>query len=298
MGLTFKKELVLSEHSIRRDSLKYWSLLQEKLVAKFGKNAYPFHLEFPDHCSASVTIVPESLESGEPCGVEYFVRVKHNSLQKKLSVVNLTVRKIQFAPRNIQRSKKPVTLVRKHLSSGLLELEASLDNHLYSHGDEIMVDVNIRNNSNKTVKRISAVVLQQVDIAMFKGGNQHAVVTNWDSQDGCPIQPGSSLSRKIYLTPTAESCNRHGLALEGRVKGSDTCLASSTLLADTSRRDVFGVIVSYSVKIKLLLGAINGSLSAEIPFVLMHPSPRDRKIMKKRDTLESVESFGSNEEIA
>ena len=30
------------------------------------------------------------------------------------------------------------------------------------------------------------------------------------------------------------------------------------------------------LQIKLLLGAINGSLSAEIPFVLMHPSPRDR----------------------
>ena len=71
----------------------------------------------------------------------------------------------------VLRSKQPVTLVRKHfpLSSGLLELEASLDNHLYSHGDEIMIDVNVRNNSDKTVKRISAVVLQQVDIAMFKG---------------------------------------------------------------------------------------------------------------------------------
>ena len=31
MGLTFKKELVLSEHSIQRDSLKYWSVLQGRL---------------------------------------------------------------------------------------------------------------------------------------------------------------------------------------------------------------------------------------------------------------------------
>ena len=80
----------------------------------------------------------------------------------------------------VLRSKEPVTLVRKHfpLSSGLLELEASLDNHLYSHGDEIMIDVNVRNNSDKTVKRISAVVLQQVDIAMFKG--MHVLICGYE----------------------------------------------------------------------------------------------------------------------
>ena len=171
MGLSFKKELVLYEHSIRRDNLKYWSVLQEKLVAKFGKTAYPFHLEFPNHCSPSVTIVPESPDSREPCGVEYFIRVKHNSLEKKLSLVNLTIRKIQLAPKNIERSKEPVTLARKDfaLSPGHLELEASLDNYVYFHGDDVNIYVNVRNNSTKTIKRISALVLQNVDVAMFKG---------------------------------------------------------------------------------------------------------------------------------
>lgn len=42
-------------------------------------------------------------------------------------------------------------------------------------------------------------------------------------------------------------------------------------LAQPDQRDAFGVIISYAVKVKLFLGALGGELSAELPFVLMHP---------------------------
>lgn len=42
-------------------------------------------------------------------------------------------------------------------------------------------------------------------------------------------------------------------------------------LAAPDQRDAFGIIVSYAVKVKLYLGALAGELSAELPFVLMHP---------------------------
>lgn len=42
-------------------------------------------------------------------------------------------------------------------------------------------------------------------------------------------------------------------------------------LAVPDQRDAFGIIVSYAVKVKLYLGALGGELSAELPFVLMHP---------------------------
>ena len=61
------------------------------------------------------------------------------------------------------------------------------------------------------------------------------------------------------------------MALEGKLKGDDTFLASSTLLADETDKDIFGLVVSYSVRVKLLLGAIGGEVTAELPFVLMHP---------------------------
>ena len=41
---------------------------------------------------------------------------------------------------------------------------------------------------------------------------------------------------------------------------------------------------------KLFLGAIGGELSAELPFVLMHPKPNMKKILKA-DTLAEVEGF-------
>ena len=78
---------------------------QERLLSKLGKDAFPFHLDFPPHSPNSVTLVtiiiliiittmitiiiviptiiikntfhpkaPGVEEAGEPCGVEYYVR--------------------------------------------------------------------------------------------------------------------------------------------------------------------------------------------------------------------------------
>jgi len=51
-------------------------------------------------------------------------------------------------------------------------------------------------------------------------------------------------------------------------------------LASPEQRDAFGIIVSYSVKVKLFLGALGGELTAELPFILMHP-----KVCTKVDSL-------------
>jgi hypothetical protein len=42
-------------------------------------------------------------------------------------------------------------------------------------------------------------------------------------------------------------------------------------LLDPEQRDAFGIVVSYSAKVKLYLGALSGELVAELPFILMHP---------------------------
>lgn len=83
------------------------------------------------------------------------------------------------------------------------------------------------------------------------------------------------------------------MAMDGCVHVGDSNLASSTLLMDENSRDAFGMIVSYTAKVKLFLGAIGGDLSAELPFILMHPKPNMRKIMKA-DTL----AEGSNYRVS
>ena len=49
------------------------------------------------------------------------------------------------------------------------ELEATLDQQLYHHGDTVSVNISVRNNSNKMVKKISVHIMQCIDVAMFSG---------------------------------------------------------------------------------------------------------------------------------
>jgi len=295
MGMCFKKELILGECNVfppsgQQDADK--TRLQDRLIQKIGKHAYPFKLEFPKHSPTSVILQPSEQDSGEPCGVEYFVRGQMVEEADKggRSVVNIAIRKIQFAP--ISQGRQPCTVVRKDFmfSPGELELEATLDRQLYHHGDDVKVSFCVKNNSSKTVKKMAVTVVQCIDIAMFTGGHHTARITQIETTEGCPIAPGSTLNREVTLRPTHKSNVRPGVALDGRVKGDDTGLASSTLLADENNRDVFGLVISYTVKVKLYLGAIGGELSAELPFVLMHPKPNMRKIVKA-DTLAEVENF-------
>merc|ERR1712179_889104 len=127
--------------------------------------------------------------------------------------------------------RQPSTTVRKDFlfSPGELELEVTLDRQLYHHGDDIRVSIGVKNTSNKTVKRISVSVVQCIDIAMFTGGHHTARITEIDTTEGCPIGPGSTLQKEVTLCPTSKRHVRTGVALDGRMKGDDTSLASSTL---------------------------------------------------------------------
>lgn len=59
---------------------------------------------------------------------------------------------------------------------------------------------------------------------------------------------------------------------------SDANLASSTLLsANQNPNDTVGIVVSYSIRVKLNCGSLGGELVADLPFKLMHPAPGKRK---------------------
>ena len=82
-------------------------------------------------------------------------------------------------------------------SPGELELEATLDHQLYHHGMEILVNISIKNNSNKMVKKISAHVMQCIDVAMFTGGHCKARIAGVETTEGCPVSPGSTLNKVL-----------------------------------------------------------------------------------------------------
>ncbi|XP_037777349.1 arrestin homolog [Penaeus monodon] len=297
MGLNFQKDLFLASEQIYPPKDVEPTKLQERLIKKLGGSAYPFTFKMPDQAPPSVTIQPGREDEGKPCGVEYYIKVyvgeNEDDRNHKRSTIQLNIRRIQFAPSKTGR--QPCTIVRKDfmLSPGELELEVTLDKQLYYHGEKIAINVTIKNNSNKTVKKIKAAVQQSVDICLFSGGQFKSTVASVETQEGCPVSPGSALQKCMYLTPVLSSnMDRRGIALDGHLKNIHTNLASSTLLANPENRDMFGMVISYTVKVKLYLGAMGGEVTAELPFVLMHPKPDLRRMMRA-DSQAQVEAFRS-----
>ncbi|XP_015179881.1 PREDICTED: arrestin homolog [Polistes dominula] len=298
MGLNFQKDLYLISEQLYPQTSKMESnltRLQERLLQKLGPNAIPFTFNFPHSAPSSVTLQPGPEETGEPCGVSYFVKIysgeTETDVTHKRTTVTLGIRKIQYAP--TKQGRQPCTIVRKDflLSPGELELEVTLDKQLYHHGERIAINVSVRNNSNKVVKKIKALVQQGIDVVIFQNGQFRTVIDAVETQDGCPISPGSNLQKVLYLKPDLEN-NKHrrGIALDGRLKREEAELASSTLLTSPDVRDSFGIVVSYAVKVKLYLGALGGELSAELPFIFMRPKPTDRIKLATSDAGVHVEN--------
>lgn len=60
------------------------------------------------------------------------------------------------------------------------------------------------------------------------------------------------------------------------LQDTDANLASSTLMRDAEngqQQDALGIIVSYSLRVRLYCGAIAGELVTDLPFKLVHPQP-------------------------
>ncbi|XP_073958496.1 beta-arrestin protein kurtz isoform X1 [Choristoneura fumiferana] len=310
LGLTFRKDLYLAAEQIYpvTGALKRpLTRLQERLVRKLGPAAHPFYFELPPHCPASVTLQPAPGDTGKPCGVDYelkaFVADSQDDKPHKRNSVRLAIRKIMYAPS--KQGEQPSVEVSKEfmMSPNKLYLEASLDKELYHHGENIAVNVHIANNSNRSVKRIKVSVRQFADICLFSTAQYKCTVAEAESEqpkprvkkkfkfpfygmsdknlkieslEGCPVGPGFTLSKVFTLTPLlANNKDKWGLALDGQLKHEDTNLASSTLIADPAQRENLGIIVQYKVKVKLCLGPLGGDLSAELPFILMHPKPEE-----------------------
>lgn len=156
MGLNFQKELYLISEQIFPVALKCErenTKLQDRLLKKLGPNAVPFTFNIPPNSPASICLQKGPEDQGEPCGVQYFIKIftgeTDTDRTHRRSTVTLGIRKVQYAPS--KQGNQPCTVVRKDfvLSPGELELEVTLDKQLYFHGEKIAVNICIRNNSNK-----------------------------------------------------------------------------------------------------------------------------------------------------
>ncbi|XP_041352747.1 arrestin red cell-like [Gigantopelta aegis] len=282
LGLTFRKDLYLSSMQVYpplKEHQKPLTRLQERLIKKLGPNAYPFYFDLPPNAPASVTLQPAPGDTGKPCGVDYelktFVADGVEEKPHKRNSVRLAIRKLTYAPEEPAPQPSAENLKDFMMSPGNIRLEASLDKEKYYHGEGLNINVLVDNNTNKTVKKIKLSVRQFADICLFSTAQYKCTVAELETEDGFPILPSQTGFCKVYkLTPLlSNNRDKRGLALDGKLKHEDTNLASSTIMSDTSQKESLGIVVSYRVKVKLILGFGSGDLSVELPFTLTHPKP-------------------------
>uniref|UniRef100_A0A8B9U7P5 Beta-arrestin-1 n=1 Tax=Anas zonorhyncha TaxID=75864 RepID=A0A8B9U7P5_9AVES len=288
LGLTFRKDLFVANVQAFPpvpEEKKPLTRLQERLIKKLGEHAYPFTFEIPPNLPCSVTLQPGPEDTGKACGVDYEVKAFcAENLEEKIhkrNSVRLVIRKVQYAPERPGPQPMAETTRQFLMSDKPLHLEASLDKEIYYHGEPISVNVHVTNNTNKTVKKIKISVRQYADICLFNTAQYKCPVAVEDADD--MVAPSSTFCKVYTLTPfLANNREKRGLALDGKLKHEDTNLASSTLLRDGANKEILGIIVSYKVKVKLVVsrGGLLGDLASsdvavELPFTLMHPKPRE-----------------------
>lgn len=78
----------------------------------------------------------------------------------------------------------------------------------------------------------------------------------------------------MFTVKQCLNCLFKGVALDGHLKDEDVNLASSTMLSEgKTSTDAMGIVISYSIRVKLNCGTLGGELVTDVPFKLMHPAP-------------------------
>ncbi|XP_027843529.2 arrestin homolog [Aphis gossypii] len=318
MGVKFSKEMVLACSQVVPPIKEITELtpIQKKLVKKFGSsNAFPFMFNFPPNSPSSVTLQPGDDDNGKPLGVEYSIRTyvsdREDDRGNQRSSIVLAIKKLQYAP-STRGQRLPSSLISKGFtfSHGKISLEVTLDREIYYHGEKVIATLVISNSSRKSVKNIKVYVVQHTEITMVNA-QFSKFVASLETREGCPITPGAAFTKQFYLVPLASSNkDRRGIALDGHLKDDDVNLASSTLISEgKGPSDQTGIVISYSVRVKLNCGTLGGELVTDVPFKLMHPNPTSEdwsapkqpqkgvlKKTKSSDRMKYQKSFGDDDE--
>uniref|UniRef100_A0A3B4GKB9 S-arrestin n=1 Tax=Pundamilia nyererei TaxID=303518 RepID=A0A3B4GKB9_9CICH len=265
MGIAFRRELYLATRQVYpplQDREKgIHTRVQAKLLRKLGNNSYPFFFEFPDNLPCSVALQPAPSDVGKQCAVEFEIKAfsaeSQDAKVRKRSTVKLMLRKVQYAPEGEGIAPSVETTRDFVMSDKPLHVKASLDKEVYYHGEPIKVHVSVTNNSSKNIKNIILSVDQIANVVLYSNDSYAKCVDIEDSGDS--VSPGATLQKVYTMLPLlANNSERRGIALDGKLKHEDTNLASSSIVKDGVLKEVLGIMVSYRVMVKLIVG---GSVS-------------------------------------
>uniref|UniRef100_A0A671M8Q3 Arrestin-C n=1 Tax=Sinocyclocheilus anshuiensis TaxID=1608454 RepID=A0A671M8Q3_9TELE len=258
--------------------------MQDALLKKAGDQGHPFTF-IPVHFPCSVSLQPAPEDAGKPCGVDYEVKAyianeedETDEKVDKKDTCRLIIRKIQYAPNELAAGPKTDLNKQFITADKPIHVEASMERELYYHGDPIPIKVKVNNETSKVVKKIKISIYQITDVLLYSADKYDKCVLNEEFAD--QINANSTFEKEYRVTPlltnNKEKC---GLSLDGKLKDEDTNLASSTILLPNMDKQIQGLVVSYKIKVTLMMGGgLLGSLTlsditAELPLVLMSPKP-------------------------
>uniref|UniRef100_A0A8C4ZE78 Arrestin-C n=1 Tax=Gadus morhua TaxID=8049 RepID=A0A8C4ZE78_GADMO len=246
IGLSFRKDIWYEQIQIYPESHQpKLSIMHDTLMKKAGDNAYPFTFDIPNNLPCSVVLQPGPDDKGKACGVDFEVRTylameadnPDEKIEKK-DTARLIVRKIQFAPDLAGAGPKAELRKNFMMSDKPIHLEASMARDLFFHGDSIPIKIKVNNETSKTVKNIKISEIRQLTLSICSE----------------TVEANGTLDKTLCITPLlSDNKEKRGLALDGRLKDEDTNLASSTILRAGMEKDVLGIMVSYKIKIHLIV---------------------------------------------
>ncbi|KAM6953168.1 arrestin 3b, retinal (X-arrestin) [Aplochiton taeniatus] len=291
IGLSFRKDIWVERvqvYPVPAGSKPASTPMQEALLKKCGDEGHSFLFQLPANLPCSVTLQPGPGDAGKACGVDFEVKGyianeadnADEEIEKK-DTCRLIIRKIQFAPAKTAAGPKAEISKQFMMSDKPIHLEASIEKELYYHGEAIPVKVKINNETTKVVKKINVTIDQKTDVVLYCKDKYTKTVLN--EEFGEQVNANSTFEKELKVTPLlASNSEKHGLAVDGRLKDEDTNLASTTLIQGGDN-DVQGILVSYKLKVTLMVssGGLLGGLTAsdvcvEVPVILMSPKPAAR----------------------
>ncbi|XP_014015453.1 S-arrestin [Salmo salar] len=286
MGVAFRRDIFVTTRQVYPElqdkERSIHTKMQEKLLRKLGDNAIPFFFEFPDNLPCSVCLQPAPSDVGKRCAVEFEVKAFCNENQdekiEKRSSVRLAIRKIQYAPGDSKTIPSSEITCEFLMSDKPLHMQVSLEKETYYHGELIKVSVDINNSSSRSLKDITVAVEQVTNVVLYSNDKYVRAVALEETSDTVPS--GTTLKKVYTLIPLlAANKERRGIALDGKLKHEDTCLASSSIVKEEVLKEVQGMLVSYKVVVRLNASGMVGSseVAVEVPFRLMHPKPEPAK---------------------
>uniref|UniRef100_A0A8C2Q3X8 Arrestin-C n=1 Tax=Cyprinus carpio TaxID=7962 RepID=A0A8C2Q3X8_CYPCA len=245
--------------------------MQDALLKKVGDQGHPFTFDIPVHLPCSVSLQPAPEDAGKPCGVDYEVKAyianeedETDEKVEKKDTCRLIIRKIQYAPNELAAGPKTDLNKQFITADKPIHVEASMEKELYYHGDPIPIKVKVNNETSKVVKKIKISIHQITDVLLYSSDKYHKCILN--EEFGDQINANSTFEKEYRVTPLlASNKEKRGLALDGKLKDEDTNLASSTILLPNMDKQMQGLVVSYKIKVTLMMGGgLLGSLTLRL----------------------------------